>query len=146
VPAIEFADQSGRAETGSGAAVSVSVHRARRGSGDGVQAAVRRAGDFRGVAAFVSVCVGETGVEMRFTGAVRATGAGPQLQGGASGVCETRGSHRAVAGGLGKRLAGKSATKHATQIAAVGFPVATDNHLASELRRSINANLFANKF
>ena len=61
---------------------------------------------------------------MRLPGAVRATGVGAQLQGGASGVCETRGSHRAVAGGLGKGLAGKSATQRATEVAAGGFPVA----------------------
>ena len=41
-----------------------------------------------------------------------------------TGVCETRGSHRAVAGGLGKGLAGKSATQRATKVAAGGFPVA----------------------
>ena len=55
---------------------------------------------------------------MRFPGAVRATGVGPQLQGGASGVCKTRGSHGAVAGGLGEGLAGKPATQRATKIAA----------------------------
>jgi len=58
---------------------------------------------------------------MRFPGAVRATSVGTQLQGGASGVCETRGSHRAVAGGLGKELAGKSATWRATKVVAGGF-------------------------
>ena len=39
---------------------------------------------FRDVAAQLSVCVGGAGVEMRIPGAVRATGVGPQLQGGAS--------------------------------------------------------------
>ena len=68
--------------------------------------------------------MGGAGVEMRIPGAVRATGIGAQLKGGASGVCETRGSHRAVAGGLGKGLAGKSAMEHATEIAARGFTVA----------------------
>lgn len=61
------------------------------------------------------------GLEMRLPGTVRATGVGPQLQGGASGVCETCGSHRAVPEGLGKRLAGISATQRATQIASAGF-------------------------
>jgi|ERR1035437_1161181 hypothetical protein len=46
---------------------------------------------------------------------------GAQLQGGASGVCQTRGSHRAVAGGLGKRLEGQSATQRATHIGFGGF-------------------------
>ena len=53
--------------------------------------------DFRRVAALLPVCVGGAGVEMRIPGAVRATGAGTQLQGVAQGLCETRGSHRAVA-------------------------------------------------
>ena len=70
---------------------------------------------------------------MRIPGTVRATGIGPQLQVGASGVCETRGSHRAVAGGLGKGLAGKSATQWATQIATRGFPVAVGYRRAIEL-------------
>src|ERR1017187_7467068 len=72
---------------------------------------------------------------MRFPGAVRATGVGPQLQGGASGVCKTRGSHGAVAGGLGKGLAGKSATQRATEVAAGGFPVAVGCHRTIELTR-----------
>jgi hypothetical protein len=71
----------------------------------------------------------------RIPGAVRAAGVGPQLQSGASGVCETRGSHRAVAGGLGKGLAGQSTTHHATEITVVGLPVAVDWHLTIELRR-----------
>ena len=73
-----------------GAIVSLSLHCTGRRSGDGVQAAVWRAGDFRGVAAQLSVCVGGAGVEMRIPGAVCATSVGSQLQGGASGVCETR--------------------------------------------------------
>jgi hypothetical protein len=36
---------------------------------------------------------------VKIPGAVRATGVGTQFQGGASGVCETRRGHRAVAGG-----------------------------------------------
>ena len=56
------------------------------------------------------------GVEMRLPGAVRATGVGTQLQGGASGVCETHGSHRAVAGGLGKGLAEKRTAGNARKI------------------------------
>ena len=36
-------------------------------------------------------------------------------------VCETRGSHRAVAGRLGKRLAGKSAMQRAVQSANGGL-------------------------
>jgi hypothetical protein len=46
---------------------------------------------------------------------------GPQLQGGASDVCESRGSHRAIAGGLGKGLAGKSARKCSAKIVIGGF-------------------------
>ena len=52
----------------------------------------------------LSVCVGGAGVEMRLPGTVRARGVGAQPQGGASCLLETRGSHRAVAGGLGKGL------------------------------------------
>jgi hypothetical protein len=76
----------------------VSAHRAGRRPGDGIQATLPRAGDFGGVAALVSVCVGGTGLEMRIPGAVRATGVGAQFQGGASCLLETRRSHRAVAG------------------------------------------------
>ena len=85
--------------------------------------------------------MGGTGVEMRLAGAVRATGVGAQLQGGASGVCETRGSHRAVAGGLGKGLAGKSATQHATEIVAGGFPVIGVGDFSDELIRCIECSL-----
>jgi len=46
----------------------------------------------------VSLCVGGAGVEMRIPGTVCTTGVGTQFQGGASGVCEARGSHRALAG------------------------------------------------
>ena len=84
--------------------------------------------------------MGETGVEMRLPGAVRATGVGPQLQGGASGVCETRGSHRAVAGGLGKGLAGKSATQRASQVVAGEFQVAVGVHRAIELKYPCRRN------
>ena len=70
---------------------------------------------------------------MRIPGAVRATGIGAQLQGSASGVCETRGSHRAIAGGLGKGLAGKSATQRATKTAANGLPAAVECHRAIKL-------------
>ena len=87
------------------------------------------------------VCVGGAGVEMRLPGAVRATGVGPQFQGGASGVCEKRGSHRAVAGGLGKGLAGKSATQWATQIVAARFPVIGDSDFSDELMRCIECSL-----
>ena len=92
----------GRLETASGgrAAFSVSLHRARRGSGDGVQATVRRVEDQGRVAAFVSVCVGGAGVEMRFPGAVCAAGVGTQLQGGASRLCQTRPDENSVAGRL----------------------------------------------
>jgi hypothetical protein len=38
---------------------------------------VRCVGNFRGVAALLSVCVGGAGFEMRFSGAVRATGVKP---------------------------------------------------------------------
>jgi hypothetical protein len=55
------------------------------------------------------------------------------LQGGASGVCETRGSHRAVAGGLGIGLAGESATQSTTKVVAGGFPSATGCRRAVEL-------------
>ena len=79
---------------------------------------------------------------MRFPGAVRATGAGAQFQGGAPGVCETRRSHRAVAGGLGKGLAGKSATQRPTQIAAGGFPVAVGCYRVCKL--GFQKNLLAN--
>jgi len=76
---------------------------------------------------------------MRLPGAVRATGVGAQFQGGASGVCETRGSHRAVAGGLGKGMAGKSATQRANKVAAGGFPAANGANrtvkLTSRVRR-----------
>jgi hypothetical protein len=57
------------------------------------------------------------------TGAVRAAGVGAQFQGGASGLLETRGSHRAVAGGLGKGLGEKFATQPAAKVAAGGFSV-----------------------
>ena len=43
-------------------------------------------------------------VSARIPGAVRATGVGPQFQGGASCLRETGGSHLAVAGGLPARL------------------------------------------
>src|ERR1035441_10010209 len=84
---------------------------------------------------------------MRLPGAVRATGVGPQLQGVASGVCETPGSHRAVAGGLGKGVAGKSATQRATQIAAGEFPVAVGCHGAIELTLQLSqVNAVAGQF
>jgi hypothetical protein len=67
------------------------------------------------------------------SGAVRPTGVGTQFQGGASGVCETCRSHRTVASGLGKGLAGKSATRRATEVAAGGFPVDGESHYAIEL-------------
>ena len=51
-----------------------------------------------GVAAFVSVCMGGAGVEVRLSGAVRAAGAGAQLEGGPPCLLETCRSHRAVAG------------------------------------------------
>jgi hypothetical protein len=70
---------------------------------------------------------------MRFPGTVRATGVGTQLQDSASVVCQTRGSHRAVAGGLGKGLAGESTTQRATKVAACGFPVAGGYRRAIEL-------------
>ena len=70
---------------------------------------------------------------MRFPGAVRAAGVGAQLQGGASGVCETRGSHRAVAGGLGKGLAGESTTQRATKVAAGEFSTADGANRTVEL-------------
>ena len=41
---------------------------------------------------------GKIDLPFQFPGAVRATGFAPQLQGGASGLCETRRSHRVVAG------------------------------------------------
>jgi hypothetical protein len=53
----------------------------------------------------------------------------------ASGVCETRGSYRAVAGGLGKGLAGKSSTQRATQVAAGEFSAVVGFNRANELRR-----------
>ena len=56
----------------------------------------------------LSVCEGGAGVEMRFPGTVRATGAGAQFQGGASCLLETRGSHGSIVRRLGKGLAGKS--------------------------------------
>src|ERR1039457_6720607 len=71
---------------------------------------------------------------------VHATGVGKQLPGGASGVCETRGSHRAVAGGLGKGLAEKSTTQRATEVAAGGFPVATGGYRAIQLTRAACGN------
>ena len=70
---------------------------------------------------------------MRLPGAVRATGVGPQFQGGASGKRKTRGSHRAVADGLGKGLAGKSAMQCATKIAAGEFSAADGANRPSEL-------------
>ena len=53
---------------------------------------MRRIGNFGGDVAFVSVCVGGAGVEMRIPGAVRAAGVGAQFQGGASCLLETGGS------------------------------------------------------
>lgn len=80
------------------------------------------------------------GVEMRFPGTVRTADAGAQFQGGASGSCETRGSRRAIAGWLGKGLAGKSATQRVTQVAADGFSVAFGCQRAIELTRSWHYN------
>jgi hypothetical protein len=73
-------------------------HRARGRPGNGISLTLRRVGDFGRVAAFVSVCVGGTGIEVRLPGAVRAAGVGTQFQGGASCLLKTRRSHCAVAG------------------------------------------------
>ena len=58
--------------------------------------------------------------------------------GSGSGICETRGSHRAVAGGLGKGMGEKSATQRAAKIAAGGFPVAAGCRRAIELSQMSN--------
>lgn len=59
-----------------GSVVPVSADGAARGSGLGVPATVYGAKDQRGDAAFVSVRVGGTGIEVRIPGAVRAAGPG----------------------------------------------------------------------
>lgn len=55
--------------------------------------------------------------------------------------CQTRGSHLAVAGRLGKGLAGKSATQRANQIAAGGFPSADAGYRAIKLTPSFCGRL-----
>jgi hypothetical protein len=52
-------------------------------------------------------------------------------------ICETRGSHRAVTGGLGKGLAGKSATQRATEVATGKFPTVVGFNRTNELRRGV---------
>ena len=71
------------ATAGGGVALSIPLHSAGGRPGNGVSPAVRRPENQGRVAAFVSVCVGGTGFEVRLPGAVRAAGVGAQFQGGA---------------------------------------------------------------
>ena len=94
----------GQLKSGDRGALSLPAHSAGRGSGDGVPAALGRVEHQKSDTAFVPVCVGGTGFEVRVSGAVCATGAGAQFQGGASRLLETRRGHGAISGWLGEAV------------------------------------------
>src|SRR5208282_6639289 len=87
------------------------------------------------VAAFLPLRLGGTGFEVWIPGAVRTASVGAQFQGGALRLLETRRSHRAVAGRLGKGMGEKFATQCATDVGAGGFPAAVGCRRAIELTR-----------